>query len=272
MSKRAKKSSGGRRRKKIVDGDFLLLDYVGRTKENNEVFDVTMEDVAREEGVWREDVTYHPEVCIIGKNFLVSGLEKALLDTKIGENNTFEVDPAEGFGKRDPNQIERIPVKSIIKETKTKPEVGKRVRYKGRIGKILSASQGRCRVDFNHPLAGKTLVFNVTVHERLDDMDAKVKALIARRIPQIDVETLTIEFNEETKEATIDVPFRLLSAEGIDYVLLGLASDLWRHLGFEEVKTSQTFDFRPKETEEEQTKEETEKETDEEVEEETSSE
>jgi len=233
----------------IAEGDFILVDYVGRSKGNNEIFDVTIEEVARKEGVWREDIAYRPELCIVGSNFLVSGLEKELIDMKVDSSATIEVQPEDAFGKRDATKIEMIPARALIEETKSKPEVGRRVRYKGKIGRIISASQGRCRVDFNHPLAGKQLIFDAKVHERLETTDDKLKALVSRRIPREDLANFKIEFNEETKDAVVDIPFRLLGAEGIDYALLGLASDLWRHMGFEKVQITQTFDFTSKETE-----------------------
>ncbi|MFQ5976855.1 MAG: peptidylprolyl isomerase [Candidatus Heimdallarchaeota archaeon] len=249
MSKKKKK--GDKAPAAIAEGDFILVDYVGRRKDNNELFDVTLEDLAREEGVWREDVAYRPELCIVGQNFLVQGLEKAMIGMEIGKTATIEVQPEEAFGKRDPKLIERIPARALIEETKARPEVGKRVSYKGKVGRIVSAAQGRCRVDFNHPLAGKELVFDVTIHDRIETMEDKLKTLVSRRIPQVPIDEFKLEFDEEAKEAKIDIPFRLLGAERLDYALLGLAADIWRQLGFETIQTTQTFDFKPKETEEE---------------------
>ena len=158
-----KKTKKAKATKTVADGDFLLVDYVGRRKDNNAVFDLTLEDIAREEKVWRDDVAYRPELCIVGKNFLVRGLEEALIGMKIGESKTIEVEPENAFGKRDAKLIERIPARALIEETKSKPEVGRRIRYKGKVGTIISAAQGRCRVDFNHPLAGKELQFAITI-------------------------------------------------------------------------------------------------------------
>ncbi|MFX0113787.1 MAG: hypothetical protein ACFFB3_04510, partial [Candidatus Hodarchaeota archaeon] len=123
---------------------------------------------------------------------------------------------------------------------------------KGKVGRILSAAQGRCRVDFNHPLAGKELVFEVTIKERLETTEDKLKTLISRRIPNVNLEEFKLDFDEEAKKATIDIPFRLLGAERLDYALLGLAADIWRQLGFETIQTTQTFDFKPKETPEDE--------------------
>lgn len=249
MSKKKKKDD--KATATIAEGDFILVDYVGRRKDNNELFDVTLEELAREEGVWREDVTYRPELCIVGQNYLVKGLEKALIGMEIGKTATIEVQPEDAFGKRDAKLIERIPARTLIEETKARPEVGKRVSYKGKVGRIVSAAQGRCRVDFNHPLAGRELVFEVTIRDRLETMEDKLKTLISRRMPQVSIDEFKLEFDEEAKKAKVDIPFRLLGAERLDYALLGLASDIWRQLGFETIQTTQTFDFKPKESEEE---------------------
>ena len=46
------------------------------------------------------------------------------------------------------------------------------------IGKIQSVSGGRVRIDFNHPLAGKELEYEVEVLEKIDEPEEKAKALI----------------------------------------------------------------------------------------------
>ena len=38
----------------IQKGDFILVDYVGRVKETREVFDTTLEDIARKEKIFKE--------------------------------------------------------------------------------------------------------------------------------------------------------------------------------------------------------------------------
>jgi FKBP-type peptidyl-prolyl cis-trans isomerase 2 len=50
--------------------------------------------------------------------------------------------------------------------------------FDGRIGKILSVSGGRITVDFNNPLAGKTLIYKVNVLRKVEDLSEKIKSFI----------------------------------------------------------------------------------------------
>jgi FKBP-type peptidyl-prolyl cis-trans isomerase 2 len=61
-------------------------------------------------------------------------------------------------------------------------------------------SGGRVRVDFNHPLAGKTLVYEVEVRERVRGRVGKVKAIVRHFIGEKDVE---IKFVQKAVEIEI---------------------------------------------------------------------
>ncbi len=62
-----------------------------------------------------------------------------------------------------------------------KPEVGMAITSDGTTGIIRSVSGGRVRVDFNHELAGKNLVYNIQVVKIIDDDVEKVKSMIELR-------------------------------------------------------------------------------------------
>ena len=50
--------------------------------------------------------------------------------------------------------------------------------FDGRVGKILSVSGGRIMVDFNNPVAGKDVVYEVNVLRKLEKIDDKLKSFI----------------------------------------------------------------------------------------------
>jgi FKBP-type peptidyl-prolyl cis-trans isomerase 2 len=49
--------------------------------------------------------------------------------------------------------------------------------FDGKLAKILSANGGRVRVDFNNPLAGKTVIYSLNVKRVVSDLNEKIKSL-----------------------------------------------------------------------------------------------
>ena len=73
--------------------------------------------------------------------------------------------------------------------------------FEGRLAKILSVSGGRVIVDFNHPLAGKTVIYNLNVLRKVEDLNEKIKAFtefLFRR-------EFKFEVNEQEKKIILEV-------------------------------------------------------------------
>ncbi len=180
-------------------GDFVSIDYVGRVKESGEVFDVTVEEVAKKEKVHDPKVVYKPINVVVGADFIVKGLDDALKDMKVGDKRTVVVDPENGFGQRDAKFIRPIPL-SNFKGENVDPTPGSWITINGVRGRILSADGGRIRVDFNHPLAGKRLEYEIEIKSEILDAAEKVKAIVGY---VTGLETDKIEAKLEGSEAEI---------------------------------------------------------------------
>ena len=94
----------------MKDGDFVQVDYVGRVKGTNDIFDLTNEDVAKKENVYNPKITYKPVTLIVGGGFILRGLDEALKDMKVGERKTFEVAPDKAFGDRRDDMVKPLPL------------------------------------------------------------------------------------------------------------------------------------------------------------------
>ncbi len=147
----------------VEKGDVVEIKLVGRVKDG-EVFEKTAEK---------------PAVVIVGKKRLIQGLEEALLGMNEGDKKTVEIPPEKAYGPRNPELVKIIPM-SAFKKSGINPAPGVVVTIDGYPARVLSVSGGRVRVDFNHELAGKTLVFDVEVVKVHKDDEAKVKALIEK--------------------------------------------------------------------------------------------
>jgi FKBP-type peptidyl-prolyl cis-trans isomerase SlyD len=104
-----------------------------------------------------------PLVYIHGVGNLVPGLEKALEGKAAGDHVAVVVSPEEGYGVRDEALIRKIPLRKLP----DKVQPGARVRAQSEAGPVIllvTAIQGDyATVDPNHPLASKTLHFDVDV-------------------------------------------------------------------------------------------------------------
>ena len=211
---------------KVSKGDFVLVDYTGRVKETGEVFETTVEEVAKEAGIYSEGRRYEPRLIIVGEGWVLKGLDEGLEGLKVGEKTVIEVPPEKGFGLRNPDDVKTIPYR-VLRSKGIVPRIGMKVEVDGREAVIRAVGAGRVRVDFNPPLAGRTLVYEVVVREKVKGDVEKIKALIHRRIP---VDPEAFEVSVEDGEAVIKVPREAMYLEGIQVAKRGIASDVFRYI------------------------------------------
>ncbi len=225
-------------------GDFVFIDVLGRIKDTGKSFYLTMEDVAKKEGVFREDGIYEPDLVIVGESFQLPVLEDELVGMRVGETKTVEIPPEKAYGPKDAKKIKFVTLKKFSKAG-VKPEAGKRVRIGKQVGTVLKVAGGRVQIDLNHPLAGQTLVYEVTIREKLLSDEEKVKGLFSRYMPAYDKSKIEIARKED--EITIKFPDdrKLLTADGIQIVKSGVARDCARYLGAKKVKYIEEWSVLP---------------------------
>ena len=216
-------------------GDFLLIDYVARVSETGEVFDTTIEDVARKEGIYKEGMLYEPMLVVVGEGWVLKALDESLLNLELGKKERIEIPPEKGFGKRDPSKIKLYPLRKLRAQG-IAPQVGMQIRVDGQLATVRTVGSGRVLLDFNPPLAGKTLIYEVTVKKKLQTIREKISALIHRRIPQVNIEKFKIKIRKES--VTIAVPEEAFYIEGIQIAKRGIFMDITK---FFPEKTTVTF-------------------------------
>jgi FKBP-type peptidyl-prolyl cis-trans isomerase SlyD len=158
-------------------GDFVYISYVGRIKESGEIFDTTSEEIARKEGVYNPEIKYGDVPVIVGAGFVIPGLDEALEKMNVGEKKVIEIEPQKAFGERREDFIKLIP-ETEFKRQNIDVKVGDFVSVNGITGRVLSINSGRVRVDFNHPLAGKALVYEVEIKKQITDTKEKIYAIL----------------------------------------------------------------------------------------------
>ena len=211
----------------IEKGDFIYLDYTAKVKETGDVFDTTIDEVAKKERLYKEGEIYEPKLVIIGEGWVLKALDEKLLDFEIGKPSTVEIPPEKAFGNRDPEKIKLFPVRRLTSRGIT-PKLGMRLEINGKPATVRTMGSGRIQLDFNPPLAGKTLVYDVTVKGKLKTEKEKIIALIHRRIPAVDIKKFSLKLTKKT--AKINVPEEAFYVEGLQLAKRGIATDIQRFL------------------------------------------
>jgi peptidylprolyl isomerase len=228
----------------LQKGDFILIDYIAKVKETGEVFDTTMEETAKKERLYKEGEIYEPKLVVIGEGWVLKALDESLTNMEISKQSIVEIPPDKAFGARDPEKVRRVPLRHLTEKGIT-PSLGMRVEYDGKLATVRAIGAGRVLLDFNPPLAGKTLVYEVTVNKKLETAKEKMEALIHRRIPT--VEGSKFKFTIKAKAVSIEMPEEAFYLEGIQVAKRGIAMDIQKFFPeITAVKFTETFKAEPK--------------------------
>jgi FKBP-type peptidyl-prolyl cis-trans isomerase SlyD len=106
-----------------------------------------------------------PLAYIQGHDNLVAGLEKALEGNQEGKTLSVVVSPEDGYGKRDPALIQRVPKRSLQGSGEIKKGMQFHLRSGGgvRVFTVTAVVGDMVTLDGNHPLADQTLYFDVEI-------------------------------------------------------------------------------------------------------------
>jgi len=135
----------------IKDGSTVKIHYI-----------LTVEGVILDQSGEGEPLTY-----IQGSGQIIPGLESQLTGLKMGERKEVTVPPDQGYGTIDPNAYQKVAKTAFQNAPQLK--VGDVVT--GQLGEnqfqaiVSNIGADDITLDFNHPLAGKTLRFSIEVVE-----------------------------------------------------------------------------------------------------------
>lgn len=183
-------------------GDFVRIDYIGKL-ESGEIFDLTKADVAIKEKIFNPKIKYKPVPIILGASFVLPSLEKKIMEMQVGEKKTIRLESKEAFGEREPKLVQ-IVNKNVFKE---EPRPGMIIDVRGQKGRIQSVDGGRVRIDFNNPLAGKPVIYEIELVEKIEEPEKKIKAVF--EFFGAFVDNVKIDGNEvEIRNANISTPLK----------------------------------------------------------------
>ncbi|SFM60559.1 FKBP-type peptidyl-prolyl cis-trans isomerase [Marinobacter zhejiangensis] len=114
------------------------------------------------------DTTFEkePASLSIGDENLPESFEAYLMGMKAGEQASYEIPPEEGFGQSNPNNVQVFKRSEFSADMVLEPGVmisfadARQTELPGVVSKVEG---DEVTVDFNHPLAGRTLIFEVQI-------------------------------------------------------------------------------------------------------------
>lgn len=161
----------------IKKNDYVTIEYTGMLKESGQVFDTTNEEVAKKEKIHNPKIKYGKVTICVGQHQILPAIDKAVEGKAENTKFTLELTPENAFGKKNAKLIRLIPSKVFTKQ-RIQPFNGLEVQIDGMNGVVRSSSGGRIMVDFNHPLAGKDIKYEIKIDNKVVDTKAKVAAYL----------------------------------------------------------------------------------------------
>ncbi len=156
------------------DGDFVEISYTAKIAEDGTIFDTTDKSVAEQEQLPQTKAV----ILCVGKGRMMKGLEEQLAGKEVGKEHEINISAEKGFGKKSAQLIQLINTAKFRKENIV-PQPGMQVDVDGHAGIVKTVTGGRTIVDFNHPLAGKDLVYSLTLKRIVTDPAEQVKAVLS---------------------------------------------------------------------------------------------
>ncbi|AFC85639.1 FKBP-type peptidyl-prolyl cis-trans isomerase [Frateuria aurantia] len=104
---------------------------------------------------------------LLGRGQLIPGLEAALEGQEAGATLSVDISPEQGYGERSEGMTQRVPKKYFQQAAKLKPGMTTVLALKEgghRAVVVQKVGMTTVDVDLNHPMAGKSLHFDVTVN------------------------------------------------------------------------------------------------------------
>jgi FKBP-type peptidyl-prolyl cis-trans isomerase SlyD len=222
----------------LEKGSLIFANYTARVKDTGEAIETTREEEAKKLKIFDESRKYEPRLVAVGEGWLIAGLDAEIAKMGVGEKKVIELPPEKAFGLRDPSQVRMVPLRKFG-EREHEIEVGDTVEVDNRVGTIRFVGSGRAQVDFNHRLAGKSIVYDFEVLRKLEEDQDKARALLDRRLGP---EGGKATFELVGGEVKVTIPEDLFLLEGLQIIKRGVSSDMFKFVpGVEAVTFVERF-------------------------------
>jgi len=185
----------------LKEGEIIKVEY-DLSGEDGQLLNTTNEEKAKKEGIFNEQRKYEPILTIVGEKQFFAKIDEELKKSEKGGKISVELESKDAFGERNADFIRMIPAREFTKQKLT-PFPGMPVEVNDMQGRVQTVSGGRVRVDFNHPLAGKKVKYDLTVVEIVTGTENRISAMLEKFFPFIKEGKLAHSFKNGTLEVVL---------------------------------------------------------------------
>ena len=125
--------------------DYVVINYIGRFKESNEIFDSSDES--------------GPFEFEIGSDNVIDAINSGIIGMKVGDKKTINVNPQDGYGEYQQELILDVPTEKLPEDSEVGDildEAVTRMQWS-----VVEIGETKSVINGNHPLAGKDLIFEL---------------------------------------------------------------------------------------------------------------
>ena len=146
----------------IQSGDQIVVDYIGKHLDGK-VFDTSIQSVAQEAGLYNPQRNYEEGLAFtVGAGQMIKGFDEAVIGMTVGETKTVEIPADKAYGERSEEMVIRVPLQEA--GDLSGAWVGMKILLGGMYpATITEITDTEIVFDANHELAGKALVFDITI-------------------------------------------------------------------------------------------------------------
>jgi len=231
----------------VKEGDYVLINYTIKVVEDPEsgkesVYETTVEEVAKAAGIYDEERGYRPLWVRVSKENLLDAVYEALLGMEEGQKKEVLAPPEKAYGPRNPNLVIKIPVKRL-RSRNIIPRVGEKLTVDGREGVITKVTDRFAYIDFNHPLAGKTLKIEVEVL-KIAKSDLELAQGIAETLFRIGKTALNVKVEEDGDKLIVILPPEVLFISDLEALLRLFLKEIYDKTKYNSVEIRMLFEFK----------------------------
>jgi len=148
--------------KQVKKWHNITVHYIGRLDDGT-VFDTSVEEVAKACGKYMSGRNYDEGLSFaVGAGQMIAGFDKAVEGMNIGQTKTIHIEAKEAYGERSEKNIVKVPRDQIPDADKIEKGMKLASSY-GQTFTVYAIDDKEITLDANHELAGKKLIFDITI-------------------------------------------------------------------------------------------------------------
>lgn len=147
----------------VEKGNQIVVDYVGRLNEE-EVFDTSVKDVAFACGSYNPHRDYDAGLPFeVGAGQMIAGFDAGVVGMQVGATKTITIPAAQAYGEWSEDNVQEVPLENLPPKDGVYQAGDTLQTSFGQVVSIYKVEGDTVFIDGNHELAGKDLIFDITI-------------------------------------------------------------------------------------------------------------